>query len=135
MRAQQDDALAAVQRLLQMLEAHQFGNALQAFDRRPATEPHFDHAHAERPEMFARERVTFRGAEIGEAQFDIAAHDRAAGTGETVGNASERPANREGRAIRQQAHEPQQAHAEPHGPGPGRPVTGQGFSLAHAPES
>ena len=104
-RAQQDDALAPVEGLLQMFEAFEARDSRMCPIAGPAAEPHLDHRHAERLEVARCQRVTFCCRQFGKSQLDIATHDGAAAAGKPLRDPAEHAADRERGTMRQQAEQ------------------------------
>ena len=119
MCAQQDHALAALERLLQVFEALEARDLRVSAVAGPAAEAHLDQGHAECFEVSRRQGIPFPRRQVGKTELDIAADDGAAAAGEPLGDPAEDTADRECATVRQQAHEPQSRHAQP-----GRPVAG-----------
>ena len=120
MSAQQYDALAAVERLLQVFEPVEPGDLRVRPVAGPAAEAHLDQRHAERLEVPRCQRVSLLCRQLRKTQLDVAADHGSAAAGNPLREPAEAAADRKPDTMWQQAYGTQDAHPEP-----GRPVTGR----------
>ncbi len=78
--------------------------------------------------MPPHEVVSFVVGQVGKAEFDVAAYDRAPLAAQHERYATQSTANGEGQPVRQQANHAQQPETDPDGPGCGRKVEIQWFA-------
>ena len=89
MRAEQNDAPAFVERVLQVLVTVQTADPRMSSIARPAAEPCLDQRHAQGFEVTFRERVPLFSGKIRETEFEVSANDRAPRPRDPVRNPAE----------------------------------------------
>jgi transposase InsO family protein len=117
-RTQQDNALAPLERLVQVFQAVDSREPEVRGIVSPACDPHFDQRHAQRLEMSARKLVMLGGCEFREAQLEVAASDCPAFAGQSFRQAAKHSADGERYPVWEQTNRAQHSHSQP-----GRPVT------------
>ena len=119
-----------------MFQPNHRSDRLEVLVACPSAESHFDDRHAERLEMLVGQRGMFFWRQFGKAQFNVAAHDRSARATDPVREPTHNSSDSKSRAMRQQAKQSQESHAEPGRPKSGCPVAGKGLSnIGHSDRS
>ena len=116
MAGQQDDALAAIQRLLQMLEALDLRQAAQFVIGRPPGHGGFKQACAEGGEMRFQQRCPLRRGQFRETQFQVDLGDAPPPPGDLADPAADLPTQHQLPGKWQRRHELHQSQPQPDRP-------------------